>query len=192
MTAALRQRFRDSTIQRFNLSIANHQHACRVDLRLLRRIAEALLTEHLSVQKCHLGVCLIAAPEMTRLNETFVHHAGSTDVITFDYVERAAQAPRLPNSARVWSADRRNAFAALHGEIFICADAALIQARRFRTSWQSEIVRYLIHGLLHLLGYDDKTIAARGQMKREESRLLREMAARFPLSKLGRKPKIRT
>ena len=43
----------------------------------------------------------------------------------------------------------------LHGEIFICVDEAVWQARKFRTSWQSEIVRYLVHGVLHLLGHDD-------------------------------------
>ena len=43
----------------------------------------------------------------------------------------------------------------LHGEIFICVDEAIRQARRFGTIWQSEIVRYLIHGVLHLLGFDD-------------------------------------
>jgi len=184
MTVPSRQGFRTATtgsqlgeIQRFTLRLANRQRACRVDLRLLRRVAGTLLTERLPVQGCDLGVHLVAALEMTRLNETFVHHAGPTDVITFDYLPPASrQAPRPFQ---------------LHADIFICVDEALVQARRFRTAWQSEVVRYLIHGLLHLLGYDDRTRANRGKMKRAEDRLLREMAARFPLSQFRRKPRIR-
>ena len=53
--------------------------------------------------------------------------------------------------------------ATLHGEIFICVDEAVLQARKFRTSWQSEIVRYLVHGVLHLLGHDDSRPANGGK-----------------------------
>ena len=44
---------------------------------------------------------------------------------------------------------------ALHGELFICVDEAVAQAKEFKTSWQSEVVRYVVHGVLHLLGHDD-------------------------------------
>ena len=79
----------------------------------------------------------------------------------------------------------------LHGEIFICVDEAVVQARRFRASWQSELVRYVIHGVLHLRGFDDLHPAGRRKMKREEDRLLREIALRFALSKLARRPRLR-
>jgi len=66
----------------------------------------------------------------------------------------------------------------------VCADEAGIQARRFRTSWQSELVRYLVHGVLHLKGYDDQRSVSRRKMKREEDRLVKELGKRFDLSKL--------
>ncbi|HYA79070.1 MAG TPA: rRNA maturation RNase YbeY, partial [Candidatus Nitrosopolaris sp.] len=72
----------------------------------------------------------------------------------------------------------------LHGEIFICVDEAVRQARQYGTSWQSEIVRYLVHGVLHLLGFDDVRAGTRRKMKREENRRLRELSRRFALSKL--------
>jgi probable rRNA maturation factor len=78
----------------------------------------------------------------------------------------------------------------LCGEIFICVDEAVLQARRFRTSWPSEVVRYLVHGVLHLRGYDDLQPAARRRMKRQENRLLRALAARFSLSQLERHAKL--
>jgi len=73
----------------------------------------------------------------------------------------------------------------LHGEIFVCVDEALLQARRFRTTWQSEVVRYIVHGVLHLCGYSDQTSRERQQMKRAENQLLARLAARFSFAKLG-------
>jgi probable rRNA maturation factor len=66
-------------------------------------------------------------------------------------------------------------------------DEALIQARRFRTTWQTELVRYLIHGVLHLQGHDDRRSVSRRSMKKEEARLLKKLGRRFCLSKLEHK-----
>jgi rRNA maturation RNase YbeY len=63
-------------------------------------------------------------------------------------------------------------------------DEAVLQARKFGTSWESEVIRYLVHGVLHLLGFDDSSAGARRKMKPEENRRLREIARRFLLSKL--------
>lgn len=112
-----------------------------------------------------LEINIVATPQMRRLNETFLRHRGSTDVLAFDYTDGAQRG-------------------ALFGEIFVCADEAGIQAARFRTSWQSELVRYLVHGVLHLKGYDDQRAVSRRKMKREEDRLLKELGKRFDLSKL--------
>jgi ssRNA-specific RNase YbeY (16S rRNA maturation enzyme) len=53
--------------------------------------------------------------------------------------------------------------------------------------WQAEVVRYAVHGILHLLGHDDSHLAARRDMKRAEDRCLRSLASRFPLTKLARR-----
>lgn len=159
------------------LTIRSRQRTREVDLRVLRRIVDGLFDELPRVEAAELGLILVAAPGMTRLNETFLRHAGSTDVITFDYSELETRNSELTPR--------------LHGEIFLCVDEAILQARRFRTTWQSELVRYLIHGVLHLLGHDDHRSAARRKMKREEDRLLKSLSARFALSRLARKPKLR-
>ncbi len=155
------------------LSLRNDQRTRPVNLRLLRRVARELLADLLHLEQSDLTVSLLAAPEMTRVNETFVHHAGSTDVITFDYVENEVSSSGCPP-------------ATVQGEILICVDEAVAQARQFRTTWPSELVRYLTHGVLHLLGYDDLTAAQRRRMKREEDRLVRELARRLPLWQLDR------
>jgi probable rRNA maturation factor len=146
--------------------VRNRQHTVVVDALLLRAIARTLLVDLLQVDAFELGIYLVAAREMTRLNETFLRHKGSTDVLAFDYSE--------PSQSH-----------ALQGEIFVCVDEARIQATRFRASWQNEVVRYLVHGTLHLLGYDDHLRASRSKMKREENRLLKKLAKDWQLSKLA-------
>ena len=65
---------------------------------------------------------------------------------------------------------------AIHsGEIFICPAVADENAKRHKETLMAELARYLIHGLLHMSGYDDKFLVARRKMKREENRLLRQL-----------------
>jgi probable rRNA maturation factor len=161
------------------LVISNRQRAVRLNTRLLRNLTKTLLTELLSLEKFELAICILRAPEMAALNETFLQHEGSTDVITFNYAENSK--PKT-----------QNAKLAVHGEIFICIDDALAQAREFRTTWQSELARYVIHGVLHLRGYDDIRAADRRKMKREENRLLKETARLFALRKLGGDSRLRS
>ena len=163
-----------------DLTLRNHQRRRPVATRQLRRICATLLADLLQIKNAELGVTLVAAPEMVRLNGQFLQHEGSTDVITFDYSEIPEPRPPTPDPRLK-----------LHGELFICLDEAVLQARRCRTTWQAEIVRYIIHGALHLLGHDDHRAAARRKMKREENRLLRVLEIRFALSRLARKPRLR-
>ena len=173
------------------LALRNRQRVRAVDLRLLRRIAAWARAELFRAADYELGIHLVTAQEMAAINQKFLGHAGSTDVITFDHRERVGQASRLPLSASRWrkregSDARRDACPTLHGEIFISLDDAVAQAREFDTTWQSELVRYLLHGLLHLHGFEDRTPAARRRMKREENLRLRLAARQFPLRRLSR------
>jgi len=161
-----------------------------VNIPLLRRIVRSLLGELPGAEGYELGVHLVAEPEVVRLNEAFLHHAGSTDVIAFDHT--GGQALRLsPTFTPSRLRGKRDARSTLQGEIYVCVDEAVRQSRRFRTTWQSELVRYVVHGLLHLCGYDDSRPAARRKMKRAESRLLHLLALRFPLRQLARKTRLR-
>ncbi len=172
------------------LALSNRQDVRPLDLRLLRQILWRLLRRAWPGGSFDLAVCILAAPEMTRLNETFLRHRGPTDVITFDYADKAGQAPHRPRSgaANISSCNRPDASSArLHGEIVVCLDEAIFQARRFHTSWQSELVRYIAHGLLHLLGYDDAQARARREMKAAEHRLARQLAREFDFSRLSRR-----
>jgi probable rRNA maturation factor len=142
------------------LEFLNRQRTKRLDLARLRRVAEGALAE-LGLRYWNLTFYFVGAKRMAQINETHLGHPGPTDVITFDYAERAT----------------RDTQHALHGEIFICVDVAVTQAREFRTTWQAEVVRYLIHGLLHLCGHDDLAPAPRRRMKQVENRLVRKLAS---------------
>jgi probable rRNA maturation factor len=154
-----------------SLFIRNQQQAHALNVRYLRRMTRELLHELLWIDAFDLCIYIVRAPKMAVINRTFLQHEGSTDVITFDYQE--AETPKPKDETR------------LHGELFICIDEAFVQAKRFRTTWQSELVRYVIHGILHLCGYDDLTPADRSIMKREENRLLKKLQLALPSQKLA-------
>ena len=144
--------------------ISKRDRSRKLDAKLLEEITEAALVE-LKITEEELDIVLVGAKEMAAINQKYLHHEGPTDVITFDYSERPAKGR-------------------LHGEIFICLAEAGRQAKEFGTTWQAELVRYVIHGILHLTGHDDLRPAARKKMKLAEGRLLRKLSRRFPLSKL--------
>jgi len=171
-----------------SIVVANRQRARKINLRLLKQIADGLLAE-LKIQNVELEINFVSTREMTRLNEKFLRHAGSTDVITFEYTNRGRSGSPRPSAKPGTMGTSRPT---LHGEIFICMDETVLQARRFRTTWQSELVRYLVHGVLHLLGYDDSRSVGRRKMKREEDRLVRELSRRFSLAQLARPGKLST
>ncbi len=155
------------------LHLRNRQRTRAVSLPLLRRLIRHLLTRHLQFEAFELCFHFIARTEMACLNQTFLQHSGSTDVITFDHSDFPGPQTSNPKPK-------------IHGEIFISLDDAVAQAGQFHTTWQSELTRYIVHGLLHLQGFDDLQPAARRKMKREENRLLQALANEFSLPQLAR------
>ena len=88
-------------------------------------------------------VWLISDHRMARLHRQFLGRTGPTDVLTFQ-----------------------------HGEIFISVEMAKRQARVFGNSLMRELQLYIIHGLLHLHGFDDRTEAEAREMKRAQEKIL--------------------
>lgn len=146
--------------------VRNRQRAQRLNTKFLRNVVHTLLASELSRHQFEIGISIVSEKEMTRMNEGYLRHKGPTDVITFDYKD--ASRPEC-----------------LTGEIFVCLHEAGVQAPRFRVSWQKELVRYIVHGILHLCGFDDKTTATRRKMKHKENHLMRHLSIRFKLDKLS-------
>lgn len=137
------------------IEIRNRQRRWSVDVERLRGLTEVLLSRELAFREASLGIQLIGARAMSALNWRWLRHKGSTDILTFDH----RSGPTEP----------------LHGELFICVDEAVAQAEVFRTTAAGELVRYVVHGILHLMGHDDLEPDARRAMKRLENRLVRRM-----------------
>lgn len=133
----------------------NRQRDRAVSLPALRKWIRAALSQlH---RDAEIGIHLVGTDEMSRLNWDFLRHEGSTDVITFDHGSTPER---------------------LHGECFISVADAVAQAESFGTTWTDEVIRYVIHGILHLRGYDDLEPPLRRTMKREENRWVRWVARR--------------
>jgi probable rRNA maturation factor len=152
------------------LYVRNRQRTRPINLKLFESVADWLINRTCPVEY-RVGILIVGEREMARLNEAFHKHAGPTDVLAFGY-----------------TADQCRS---LHGEVFICVDEALRQARRFRTTWQKELVRYVAHGFLHFQGYDDGTAPQRARMKTVENTLVEGASRQFCLRDLARKPKVR-
>jgi probable rRNA maturation factor len=148
------------------LALSQRTGSRTVNLRCLRKLLDALLGMLPRPLSGELGVIIVDAPEITRINETFLRHTGPTDVISFSYAEPSVDP-------------------GITGEILVCLPEARRQAQRFGVAWQNELLRYVIHGLLHLCDYDDQTPAQRSRMKQEEDRLLRALESRFPVKNLA-------
>lgn len=97
-------------------------------------------------------VAVVNAHEITRLNRRYLRHAGLTDVLCFDLGQ-----PGEPIMA----------------QIVVCAEVAIRQAKRFGHSPQRELLLYVVHALLHLMGYNDAKPAQAARMQRRQEELLR-------------------
>jgi probable rRNA maturation factor len=87
---------------------------------------------------------------LLEINKQYLNHKTLTDIITFDY---SKENPQLPIS----------------GDIYISIDRIKYNAQKFAVSDENELYRVIIHGVLHLLGYKDKTKAAKDEMTKQEN-----------------------
>lgn len=98
-----------------------------------------------------LQINFLSNEEILELNKRYLSHNYHTDIITFEYSKN---------------------FQKIDGEIFISVDEALNNSKRYNETFENELKRLIIHGILHLTGYDDKKGNDKKIMKRMENRLL--------------------
>jgi probable rRNA maturation factor len=153
-----------------SLEILNRQKVRPIRKAEFKRLARWLLEEILDLPGYDLAVHLVSATEMEKANRQFLGHENSTDVITFDYRKGYEELETTSD---------------LRGEILISVEDAMAQAAEFHTIWQEEIIRYFVHGVLHLLGYDDLDPEKRTIMKRAENKLLKKLLKKFPAESIG-------
>ncbi len=102
-----------------------------------------------------LSVVFVGNRTSARMNRRFLGHPGTTDVISFPLGE-----------------GRR-----IEGEIYVNLDRARSQAADYGVTFRSEVSRLVVHGALHLFGYDDRTAPQARLMKRREDRYVAALAS---------------
>jgi probable rRNA maturation factor len=123
----------------------------RLDERLIRRAVRETLRSH-GCARAHVDLALVSDDKIALLNWEYLGHRGPTDVITFPL--------SLPGDE------------ALEGDVVISVDTAARESSARGQPLMAEVLLYAVHGVLHLLGYDDKTSRGAAAMHAEEERTL--------------------
>ena len=143
-------------------AVENHQRAVRVQVRSLELFLQRVKDE-LGLRGDCVAVRLIRDAEMARLNREYRGKKRTTDVLSFPAEDR-----RKPELRRNPRRKHRGAFL---GDIAISPLVAQRNARALGRKLPGELQTLILHGVLHLLGYDHE--ADRGEMERVEMRLRR-------------------
>ena len=143
-----------------NLLLANEQDALVVDEGRLR--SEFSTIAAAAGWEGELSIALIMDDEMQELNRRFLEHDCPTDVLAFPMEDG-------------------------EGEIVVSAERAVAVAAERGVDPLSELMLYLVHGLLHLLGYDDHEPEPARRMHALSLKLLREVGYRNRISSRERK-----
>ena len=138
----------------FGVSVANQQESVELDYQRLKAAARAVL-EGEGVKKSKITLAFMTDEAIHALNRRFLQHDEPTDVITFPY-----------SSAKA---------ASLEGEIAISTETASRAAEERGHSVADELVLYVIHGVLHLCGFDDVEEPERTTMRQKERQYLRQL-----------------
>jgi probable rRNA maturation factor len=131
----------------FSIEINNDQAVLAVDEERLRQAVENVLLSG-GIAAAEVSVAVVDDPTIHRLNVEFLQHDYPTDVLSF-LLER--------------SGDQ------LEGEIIASADTAIRNAQQYCWSPGDELLLYVIHGSLHLIGYDDTTDELAALMRKAEA-----------------------
>jgi len=153
----------------FEIEVNDAQERVAVDAKRLRTIAEDVLRRE-GVVGAEVSVALIDGETMRRLNNEHLGHDYDTDVLSFllDCEEPEDADPAAPQGTGK----------TIDGEVLISTDVAAKAAGEFGWGVEDEVVLYLVHGLLHLVGYDDLTDDEQPVMRSRE----REHLARWGLT----------
>jgi len=125
----------------------------RIPLRAIRQVV-AFVGRSEDMRIAEVDIAIIRAAEMAAHNRRFLGRSGPTDVISFDLSGQGQ--------------------AGLCAQLIICSDLAVQQGPPHRQTPGAELLLYVIHGLLHLMGYDDQTVRSAAAMHARQNELLCE------------------
>jgi len=136
------------------VDVSDRQSVLRTSAQGLERLVRRALAAE-GIERAEIGVVLVDDRRIAAVHRRWMGVAGPTDVITFDL------------SAGGFGADL------LAGDIVVSTETARRSARAVGWTPRQELAYYIVHGILHLRGYDDQTPADRRAMRRRERSLMR-------------------
>lgn len=139
------------------VEIANLQKYYEINKSKIRKVVKVVLNKE--VKSAKLSIAFVDNEEIKRLNERFLGSNEVTDVIAFP----------LNNKEDI-----------LSGEIVISVETAVKVANRKKSNVEGEIILYLVHGILHLLGYNDNNKKNATIMHEKESEILAFLGYNVP------------
>ncbi len=131
----------------------------------MRKVVSFLLKE-LKISTDEVILYFVTERKICQLHKDFFDDPSPTDCITF---------PLDPH-------DQKTSSHHTLGEAFICPKTAIACAKRLKINPYEELYRYIIHCLLHLIGFTDIDPLERKKMKRKENACLKNILLKFPLS----------
>ena len=137
------------------ISIVNSQKSVKIDLKGIKETAAKALAR-VADKDAELSVYVVDDAEIRYLNYRYRNVDKPTDVLAFSMREGQS----LKGGERIL------------GDVVISAETAVRQARRYKKKATDEIRLYLAHGILHLVGYDDRTARERKKMERLQDEIL--------------------
>lgn len=129
-----------------------------IDHFFLEKIIQEVLKGEGIRDEVELSVAIVGPGRMREINKRYKGRNRITDVLAFPETEIIFQGLKIGPKKKVKGL----------GEIIICTRAVKKNAKRFNVSFENELARVLIHGILHLLGYTDETDTERGEMRQKE------------------------
>lgn len=141
-----------------SIAIINLQHKLSFSRAKIKHIVSQVLSKE---RACAKDICLMITTDrkIRRLNRAYLNKDFSTDVLAFELSSPGQK-------FHCWN---------LLGDIIVSADATFVNAKIYKTTPQRELYLYIIHGLLHLLGYDDTSALKRAVMRRREQYYLKKI-----------------
>ncbi|HQU45328.1 MAG TPA: rRNA maturation RNase YbeY [Pirellulales bacterium] len=145
------------------IAITNEQHGLTIDAARLRAAVAGVLSGE-GIAEGEISLAVVDDPVIHALNRRWLDHDEPTDVLSF-VLERAE--------------------GYVEGEIIVSADTARARAGEFDWSADDELLLYVVHGALHLAGYDDKEPADQETMRERERHYLRVQGSGFRVQESG-------
>ena len=131
-----------------NLSVSSSKNI-KVEKEIIHSLLFKLSNE-LNFKLESLNINFVNAEYLLNVNKDYLNHNFHTDIITFNY---------------------SGSNTLLDGELFISVDEAIKNSIKFKVTADSELIRLVIHGILHLIGFDDETKYEKKTMKAKEDLL---------------------